>query len=273
MRRDEVDAMKRQLTSTRSVRLGAALTLMVGMGAAGLVGVASPASAAVTVANSASNGKVGVTQTVSATVDSTTTGTPAGTVSFTANGQAIGSGQVGGSVGNKAQIAWTPSSAASTIVEARFVASTGEAASDSDTVTISKVDTATSIPTPVSAVASARIPFIAMVRSRDGSYVPTGQAVFSTNDGKFIGTSSLDGSGRASVDYTVPSTAGTVYVFVSYAGDGNANASKSAKDTIKVTTTASTVTLTVAQTNYVNTSVALLVTVNPATRQAPWSMP
>jgi hypothetical protein len=183
--------------------------LTLGLGAAALLGAAAPASAAVTVAASAGNGTVGVAQTISATVASTS-GATSGTVAFTANGQAIGSGQVGGSAGTKTQISWTPTSAASTVIEAKYTATNGDTASDSDTVTISRVGTAVSITAPSSATTSSKVAIVAVVRSSNGSYVPTGQVAFSLTNGTVIGTAGLDGSGRGSITYTVPSTAGTV---------------------------------------------------------------
>jgi len=256
--------MEHRLRLRRPGGILLSLSLVAGIGVVGLVSSASPADAAVTINSTAINGTVGVTQTVSATVASTTSGVPSGTVTFTANSQAIGTATVGGSSGAKAQVSWTPTTAASTIVQASFAASTGETASDSDTVTIAKVDTASSITTPGSAAASTKIPLIATVQSKSGQYVPTGNVTFSLSNGTVIGTDGLDGSGKATVTYTTPTTTGTVSVLATYVGDGNANGSKSETDSIKVTANASTVSLTVPQTNYVNTSVPLVAKVSPS---------
>ncbi|MDI1290119.1 MAG: Ig-like domain-containing protein [bacterium] len=255
--------MERRVLRNRPGSIVLALSLVAGLATMGLVAAAAPASAAATISASASNGTVGVSQAVTATL-SGLGGSETGTVTFLANSQSIGSAPVGGSAGSKAQVSWTPSSAASTIVEARYASSTGATASDSDTVSIAKVNTASSITTPGSAAASTKIPLIATVSSRDGSYVPTGTVTFQLNDGTVIGTGNLDGSGRASVNYTTPTTTGTVYVFASYPGDANAGASKTATSPIKVTAQSSTIVLVVPSTAYVNTSLQLAAKINPA---------
>ncbi len=240
-----------------------ALLASVGVGASLLIGTAPSASAAATLATSASNGTVGVTQTVTATLSGLGS-SETGTVTFLANSQSIGSAPVGGSAGTKAQVSWTPSVAASTIVEARYASTSGATASDSDTVTIAKVATASSITTPGTAAASTKIPLIATVRSRDGAYVPTGTVTFQLNDGTVIGNGQLDGSGRASITYTTPTTTGTVNVFASYAGDSNSGASKTATDSIKVTAQSSTIVLVLPSTAYVNTSIPLAAKLSPS---------
>lgn len=238
--------------------------------ATGLLVNAGPAAAAVTVTLSAANGRVGVAQTLSATVASSAVGSPTGTVTFSANGQQVGSPQqVGGSSGSKTQVSWTPTTAASTIIEARFI-TTGtpaETASDSETVSIAKVDTASTITTPGTAAAQSKVPLIATVTSKQGTYVPTGQVSFELNNGTVIGTAQLDGSGRASINYTTPATAGTVYVLASYPGDGNANASKTAVSALKVTTNASGVAVTVGSPAYANTAVKLTAKLTPSSAQ------
>ena len=109
-------------------------------------------------------------------------------------------------------------------------------------MTIAKVDTASSITTPGTAAASTKIPLIATVRSRDGAYVPTGTVTFQLSNGTVIGTDGLDGSGRASVDYTTPiDDRHGERVLATYVGDGNANGSKTATDSIKVTAQSSTI--------------------------------
>ena len=245
-------------------RLGITLLLSLGLGAVGLVSTASPARAASSISASASNGTVGVAQTVSATVSSSTSSSPTGTVTFTANGQSIGSEPVGGTAGTKAQVSWTPAASGSTVVQAKFVASGGETVFDSDTVIVATVDTATSITSPGSSAASTKITLSATVLSNKGQYVPTGNVTFSLTNGTVLGTVAVDGGGKASIAYTTPTTTGTVSVLATYAGDANANTSKSATDSVKVTAQASTVSLTVPQTNYVNTAVALVAKITPS---------
>jgi hypothetical protein len=232
--------------------------------AVGLVGLAAPASAAVSVTLSVSNGTVGVAQTVSSTVSTDALGAPTGTVIFTANGRPIGTQSVGGSLGTKAQVSWISSTAGSITVQAEFDAAGGEQAFDTSTVTIARVDSASSITTPGTAGANTSVPLTATVRSRVGQYVPTGTITFYLNSGSAIGSSGLDGSGRGSMNYTTPSTTGMVYVYAVYSGDASANASKTATDSIKVTATPSSVSLVVPQTNYVNTAVQLTAKINPA---------
>ena len=102
------------------------------------------------------------------------------------------------------------------------------------------------------------------VRAAQGSYIPTGVVNFYLSSGAAIGSSGLDGAGRASINYTTPSTAGTLTVYAVYVGDGNANSSKTANDAVSITAQAATVALVVPQTNYVNTAVQLTAKITPA---------
>jgi hypothetical protein len=239
------------------------LLVAAALSAVGLVGVAAPASAQTFVSISVNNGTVGVSQKVSATVSSDAIGSPMGTVVFTANGAAIGSEQVGGSLGSTAQVAWIPKNSGSISVQAEFDPDTGDAAFDSKTIQIARVNTATSIATPGTAATSTTIPLSATVRSSQGAYIPTGTVTFFLGNGASIGSSSVDASGRSAINYTTPATLGTVTVYAVYNGDLNANSSKSSTDSIKVSAATSTVQLVVPQTNYVNTSVQLTAKITP----------
>lgn len=245
------------------VRVLLAALVTVAVGTLSLVGFAAPASAGVNVTLDASNGQVGVSQTLSAKVTSDAIGAPGGSVTFTANGQSIGSVQVGGDLGARAQVSWTPSSAGSINVQAVFDGGDGSQDTDSQTVNIKAVDTATSITTPGSSATGSVVTIAAAVRARSGGYVPSGNVQFILRDGTVIGQSGLDGSGRASINYTTPASAGTLYVYATYGGDANANSSKSSTDSIKVTAQGSSVSLVVPQSNYVNTPVQLTAKITP----------
>ena len=256
--------MREQGTTSRWGPLGVVVALVASLTSVGVVAAAGPASAEVSVAVNVANGTIGVQQTVSATVDSSALGAPSGTVTFTANGTAIGSQPVGGTLGTKAQVAWTPASSGSVAVLATFVTTT-ESTSDSQTVQIARVDTASSVSTPGTAGASSVIPVSVAVRSSRGAYIPTGGVAFFTSNGSAIGSATLDRNGRASINYTTPDSTGTVSIYAVYNGDANANSSKSANDSVKVTAQASGVSLVVPQTNYVNTGVVLLANITPTT--------
>lgn len=255
--------MDATMTSRRTRRAGLAIAATLALLLAGLIGLAAPAQAAVAIAVSASSGTVGVTQNVSASVSSSAIGAPSGTIAFTADGQPIGSVQVGGSLGSSADISWTPVDSGSIAVQATFTSDTGDTASDSRTVQIARVNTASTISTPGTAAASSVVVISATVRASKGQYIPTGTVTFLLNNGSVIGQSNLDGSGRASINYTTPANTGTVYMYASYGGDSNANTSKTSTDSIKVSAQASSVSLVVPQTNYVNTSVQLTARITP----------
>lgn len=251
------------LRSTRGLATGLAVCGV--LLASTLVGAAT-ASAGETVDISVSNGTVGVSQRVTATVYSDGgVGSPAGTITFTAGGQQIGAQPVGGSLGSSAQINWSPGTAVSTNVVANFVGANGDTAGDSATVSVNQVDTSTSMTTPGSAATSSQVSIAANVRATQGGYVPTGTVTFYSNGGSVIGSSGLDGNGKATISYTVPAATGTIYLYATYNGDANAYASKrSATDSIKVTSQAASVSVVVPQTNYVNSPVQLTAKVNPA---------
>ena len=127
-------------------------------------------------------------QPVIASVDSSAIGFPAGTVTFTANGTTFGSQPVGGSLGNTATVSWTPTAAGAPAIVAAFAASDGsDQATATKTVTVSRVDTVTTITTPGTAATNTAVTLSALVRSRDGSYVPTGGISFFLPRGQYQG--------------------------------------------------------------------------------------
>ena len=252
--------MSPKRTARRSVV--SVLTLLA-LAVAALVG-ARPASAAVFVTLTVANGTVGVAEKVTAAVDSSAIGSPPGTVVVTADGTQIGTQSVGGSSGGTVVISWTPTSARNSVIVAAFTADTGDLASATKTVTIAKVDTVTDTTVPGSAATNTLVTLAAVVRVRDGNYVPTGGVTFYRSDGSTLGTAQLDRNGRASATYRTPSSAGTVSLYAIYNGDASANASpRSATDTIRVTTVAATVALSAPQTNYVNSPVVLTARITP----------
>ena len=230
--------------------------------AAGSIALATPASADTQVSLTARDGVVGVQQTLSATV--TASGDPigggVGTVTFDANGQTIGTDSVGGPNGSTASVSWTPGAAGAINVTATF----SGGGSDTTTANIAQVGTTASITVPGNATASTQVSLGATVRAKVGKYVPTGNVTFFTSDGTNIGTSGLDGNGKANITYTTPATPGNVSLYVVYNGDANASASnRSASDTIKVVSGQPSVSLVVAQTNYAGSPTQLTAKVNP----------
>lgn len=224
--------------------------------------IATPASADAQVTISVRAGIVGVQQTVSAKVNASgTIGGDVGTVTFTANGQNIGTDSVGGPNGTTASISWTPGSAGDSV---NVTASFSGGGSDSTSTSIDKVGTQASITVPGNATTSTQVSLGATVRAKVGNYIPTGNVTFFTSNGTNIGTTGLDGSGKANIAYTTPANPGNVSLYVVYNGDANATASnRSASDTIKVVSGQPSVSLVVAQTNYAGSPTQLTAKINP----------
>lgn len=247
-----------KLTSIAAGVLGSALMV---------AGLSVPAHAAASgVSISVQNGVVGVSQNVSATVTDINVGGGYGTLSFTGNGVSLGTANVGLDVGETGSVAWVPNAAGDGInVGVTFSPSGGgDPINDSTSVRISKVNTQGSVTTPGSAPTSTQVTLSATVRAQTGSYVPTGNVTFYTGDGNSIGSSNLDGNGRAQISYATPGSPGNVTVYVIYNGDANANASKrSSSDTLKVVQGTPTVSLVAPQTNYVGSPVQLTAKINP----------
>ncbi len=230
-----------------------------------LLPLASPASAVTfTVDLTVANGKVGVSQSVKAVVGSDELGAPTGKVTFTADDVQIGAQAVGGSSGSTAQIQWTPAASGPVTIEATFLADAGGQALDRLTVQIDSVDTVTTVSVPGTAAAAAKVALQATVKSKSGTYVPTGKVTFTTTAGVVLGSANLGGDGKATLTYTTPASSGTITLNASYAGDGNANASKSGNASIKVSTTATTLTLTAPPSTTVGATVPLTAKIVPS---------
>ena len=231
---------------------------------AGAVVTAGPAQADVMVQfTKVRSAMVGVQQTLSATVTSTggAVGDDVGTVTFSVNGQAIGSDSVGGPHGTTASVTWVPSAAAPSVNLSAVFSGGGQA---DTSVGVSTVPTSASISVPGSAGANAQVSLGATVRAKAGNYVPTGTVTFFTSNGSAIGSSSVDGSGRANIQYTVPGSGSSVSLYVVYNGDANATSSgRSASDTIRITNAPPSVSLVVAQTNYAGSPTQLTAKINP----------
>lgn len=239
--------------------------VVMAMGVAGLVGLASPANAANTVTLTVLDGTVGVSQTVQATVASDAVGQPSGTVTFTADNATIGSVAVGGDLGSTASVTWVPAAAGSISVKAAFVADDSTTVTDTQPVTIAKVSTTTTITTATSTTTSTAIDLTAKVSPTQGSYTPTGNVTFYLANGTALGRAALNSNAVATVKYTTPGTVQTITYYAVYDGDASANSSRSSDAALKVTAKASTVALTVPQTNYVGTPVVLTAKLTPDT--------
>jgi hypothetical protein len=148
-------------------------------------------------------------------------------------------------------------------LQATFLADSGDQATDRLTIQIGAVDTTIGVSAPTSAATSTKVPLTATVKSRSGSHIPTGKVTFVRSDGTTIGTATLDGSGIAGVTYLTPATAGTVTLRASYAGDANTTPSTSSNVSVRVTTTASTLTLTAPQTAVIGVPVKLSAKLSP----------
>lgn len=231
------------------------------VGASGLA-LAAPASADGVVNISVRDGVVGVQQTIDAQISTSGVG-GTGTVTFTANGQTIGTDDVGPTLGYTAEINWTPSTGGGRV---NVSASFSGGGSDSTSVYIATVSTQTTISSPSSAASGTTIGLTAQVFAKTGSYVPTGNVTFYKSSGGSIGDAQLNSQGVASLAYPLGNASGNISFYAKYNGDANAKSSNnSATTTTKVSSQGSSVTLSVPQTNYLNTAVPLTATVNPST--------
>ena len=246
------------------MRMPAAVLSIIALVSFGLVSPAQASPAGVDL--SVHNGVVGVAQSVSATVTDVNVGGGYGTLSFTAGGQNLGTADVGLQTGETGSVSWTPSSAGDNVnVSVTFTGSDGSTLTQSTNVRISTVNTQASVATPGTAATSTQVTLSATVRAQTGSYVPQGTVTFYTGDGSTIGSSNLDGNGKAQIAYTTPANPGNVNIYVIYNGDANASASKrSAADTLKVVQGTPTVSLVAPQTNYAGSPVQLTAKINPA---------
>lgn len=226
------------------------------------VALASPASADGVVNLSVRDGVVGVQQTIDAQVSTSGVG-GTGTVTFSANGQVIGTDDVGPTLGYTAEVNWTPSAAGGRV---NVTASFSGGGDDSTSVYISTVSTQTTLSSPGSAASGSTVTLTAQVFAKSGSYVPTGTVTFYRSSGGSLGNGNLNGQGTATLAYPLGNASGNVSFYAKYNGDSNAKASNnSATTTTKVSSQGSSVTLSVPQTNYLNTAVPLTATISPST--------
>ncbi len=253
-----------QASRTATPRIAIVAMLVSSLWAALLL-LATPAAALTfTVDLTVAAGKVGVSQTVKAVVGSDEIGAPTGKVVFTADDVQIGAQAVGGTSGTTAQISWTPAKSGPVTIEATFLADAGGQALDRLTVQIATVDTVTTLSAPTTAAAASRITLQATVKSRSGTYLPTGKVTFTTTAGVVLGSATVGNDGKASLAYTTPSSSGTITFYAAYGGDGNATASRSGNASIRVSTTATTLTLTAPATATVGASVPLTARIVPS---------
>lgn len=251
-------------TSVTLRRAVSALAVMA-LGVSGLMGLAAPASAANTVTLTVLGGTVGVSQSVQASVASDAVGQPSGTITFTSGSTTIGSAAVGGTLGSTASVTWVPVSAGTVEVKAAFVADDASTVSDTRTVDIAKVGTTVAFTGPGTAATGSSIDLSARVAATQGSYVPTGNVTFYLANSTSLGRARLDSSGVASVKYKAPDTVQTVTYYVVYDGDASASNARSGDASLKITATASTITLTAPATNYVQQPVILTARLAPDT--------
>ena len=231
------------------------------IGTTGLA-LATPASADGVVNLNVRDGIVGVQQTIDAQISTSGVG-GTGTVTFTANGQTIGTDDVGPTLGYNAQVYWTPSTGGGRV---NIAANFSGGGSDSTSVNIATVSTQTDLSSPGSAATGTTITLTAQVYAKTGSYVPTGNVTFYKSSGSSIGNGNLNNQGIATLAYPLGNASGNVSFYAKYNGDSNAKASNnSTTTTTKVSSQGSSVTLSVPQTNYLNTAVPLKATINPNT--------
>lgn len=231
------------------------------VGATGLA-LAAPASADGVVNLSVRDGMVGVQQLIDAQISTTGVG-GTGTVTFAANGQTIGTDDVGPTLGYDAQVYWTPTTGGGRV---NITASFSGGGNDATSVYIATVATQTTISSPGSAASGSTITLTAQVFAKTGSYVPTGNVTFYRSSGGSIGNGNLNGQGIATLAYPLGNASGNVSFYAKYNGDANAKSSNnSATTTTKVSSQGSSVTLSVPQTNYLNTAVPLTAAINPNT--------
>ncbi len=226
--------------------------------------VAPPAAAAVGIDLKANSGAVGVSQNVTATVSSAEIGAPTGKVTLTADGKAVGSKAVGGDQGTTAAFPWTPTTAGAVVLRATFDADSGETATDQLTVQINTVATTTALSVPATAPAATKVSLTATVAPKQGTYVPTGTVSFRLSNGTSLGSASLGSDAKATLSFTTPATATTLIIVAAYAGDSRAATSTSGNASLKVSTTASKLALTLPANARVGASTELMAKITPA---------
>lgn len=250
------------MTSVR--RLGGTLLRVTAVAAIGIAGIglaSAPAQANV----SGFGGPVGVQQTV--TVTNTTpnlVGQPTCTVVPTINGVAQ-LPATGALVNGNLTFLWTPQS----VGAATFSLSDCTTASNIPAASITQVGTTTTISTPNTSAVGQPIQINVVVQSTSPSaYQPTGQVVVRNANGAVLQTMGLTGGPGTGQSFAyfrlTPTQAGTLFFQATYNGDGNATTSVSPQDTIIVTPSGNTISLTAPSTMTQGVPVTLVATVAPA---------
>ena len=227
------------------------------------IGVAGPAQASTTVTLTAGNGVVGTPQEISARVTTEASVVP-GNMRFLVNNRVLRTVRVT-SIENPIVTSWTPTSAGSTSVVARYISDDGnfDVSSNSRQVSIAKASTATTLSAPGFSKLATPFTLSARVTNPNG-YVPTGTVTFSYSSGRIIQVVSLDGNGNASVSVEAPEKVGNASFRVRYNGSNNAQASTSAVATTSFTPTGTNMQFTPPAEAYVGENVTLQTNVFPS---------
>ena len=238
----------------------ARLAVVGSMVAAGLSIAAAPASAN----TSGFGGPVGVTQTV--TVTNTT---PSGLGQSTCNVQptingALQPAATGALINGTLTFQWTPQ----IVGAATFSASDCTFATPPPAASITQVNTTTVISTPNTAPLNQATKVLVTVQSASPSaYTPTGQVVVRNANGAVLQTMGLTrgpGTGQSFAYFRLtPTQPGTLFFQATYNGDGNATTSVSPQDTIIVTPSGNTISLTAPAVMTQGVPVTLVATVAP----------
>lgn len=250
------------MTSVR--RLGGNLIRITAVAAISIAGIglaSAPAQAQVT----GFGGPVGVQQTVTVANVTADPGTQTCTVIPTINNVAQ-LPLTGALVGSNLTFLWTPLS-----VGAATFSLDGSCSSSSLPVaaSITQVATTTTISTPNTSAVGQPVQINVVVQSTSPStYQPTGQVVVRNANGAVLQTMGLTrgpGTGQSFAYFRwTPTQAGTFFFQATYNGDSNATTSVSPQDTIIVTPSGNTISLTAPAVLTQGVPVNLVATVAPA---------
>jgi len=245
-------------------RLSGHLVRIAAVAAISLAGIgvaAAPAQAAVT----GFGGPVGVQQTVTVSGTSPSLlGEATCTVVPTING--VAQLPATGALFNGTLIfLWTPQ----TVGAATFSLADCSTTSTIPAASITQVGTTTTIATPNTSAVGQPIQINVVVQSTSPSaYAPTGQVVVRNANGAVLQTMGLTpgpGTGQSYAYFRwTPTQAGTFFFQATYSGDSNATTSTSPQDTVIVTPSGNTISLTGPATMTQGVPVTLVATVAPS---------
>lgn len=250
------------MTSVR--RLGGTLIRVTAVAAISLAGIGLSGSAAQ--ANvSGFGGPVGVPQTVTVTNTAPNlVGQSTCTVVPTINGvsQLPATGAL---INGNLTFQWTPRN----VGAATFSLSDCTTTSTIPAASITQVGTTTTISTPNTSAVGQAIQINVVVQSASpSSYQPTGQVVVRNANGAVLQTMGLTGGPGTGQSFAyfrlTPTQAGTLFFQATYNGDSNATTSVSPQDTIIVTPSGNTISLTAPAVLTQGVPVTLVATVAPA---------